>query len=369
MSTPFLTVGCKLMPYGGHTIPNNRQTFVDGKNVVCLGDRAMCNKHGLVKAVGGPYDPTTIIDGSPLALDGCKFSCGCIGLANQSRVVANNYSRGTLTERARAATLPAQSAYTTSNLTNNQPNELNGYYYNVNTGVFEGNITKGQGNLTDVFACSGKSSPEQFTEPKKVNISHIEFQKCAYVVQHESHSAGLECIYIAFTANNYAKQVKQSLYQLLMSSYSSVPTKIALSDTDINDKSKDARKGVLQAILGMPDPTHGATHWDGTDFFAWGLQSPYKDKKGNNKPHAKFREYKKISISKEIYDAVITETLKEYPSKSIRYNGVRYNIPAAVFQDKNNWINGNFEYITGAKSPKTLTAMVTAGHTIFWKAQ
>lgn len=80
----YLTVGSLLTPYGGVVLPNNRQTILDGKQVCCVGDKAMCNKHGLVKVVGRS-DPSTLDEGSPFALDGAMCTCGCKAVAMQSR--------------------------------------------------------------------------------------------------------------------------------------------------------------------------------------------------------------------------------------------------------------------------------------------
>lgn len=262
-----------------------------------------------------------------------------------------------------------------NNLVDDKKQELlNGYYYNIETGLFEGKISTGKGNQEDVYACNGKKSDIEFISPQKANITHKKFQECCKVVSHESGTATIECIYIAFTANNYAKETKTDLHSLLMSEYSTMPkeTKTPLPDTivsgDIEQKNRLSRKGVLKVYMGHEDPTNGATHWDGTDFLAWGLKSPYKYKDGTNKPHAKFREYNKISIPKTIYDEYLSGTLKEYPKARVKYSGITYDIPAEVFKNLKNWVNNNFEYNTGSKQTKSLVAKVTAGHTIFWKA-
>lgn len=244
----------------------------------------------------------------------------------------------------------------------------NGYYYNLATGLYEGRISNGVGDVNSVFACDGKKG-KTFVNPKKIAIKHKAFAECAKVVAHESGTATSECIYIAFTANNYAKRVKKSLHSLLMSTYSTMPKdqKTPLPDTPADGKAENpkyglARKGLLQVFLNQKDPTNGATHWDGTDFLAWGLKSPY------GKSHAKFREYKKITIPKAIYQKYLDGTLQKYPNAKVRYSGTYYAIPASVFNDKKNWTTGDFVYNTGAKSSQTLTATATAGHTIFWRA-
>lgn len=257
---------------------------------------------------------------------------------------------------------------TTATATKTSTKPQNGYYYNLSTGLFEGSVSNGTGDKDTVFACNGKNSNGTFINPQKISLKHRAFRECAKVVAHESGTATIECVYIAFTANNYAKRVKKDLHSLLMSGYSTMPKaeKTPLPDTPSsgteNPKYGLARKGLLQVFLGAKDPTNGATHWDGTDFLAWGLKSPY------GKAHAKFREYNKITIAKDIYQAYLQGTLKQYPNNRVRYSGVYYNIPASVFTEKKNWATGDFVYPTGSRVSQTLTATVTAGHTIFWRA-
>lgn len=49
---------------------------------------------------------------------------------------------------------------------------------------------------------------------------------------------------------------------------------------------------------------------------AWGLTSPYQN---NEKSHPKFREYKKITIPKAIYDGYLAANLKGHPKGTISY--------------------------------------------------
>lgn len=239
----------------------------------------------------------------------------------------------------------------------------NGYYYNINTGVFEGTISTSTGDKNRVFACTGLTKDNRFINPQKIELTHEEFQICATIIAEESGTATEECIYFAFTTSNWAKRKKTTLYKLLMTGYSSVPKakKVAMPDTANTPKGVLARKGLLQAQLGYPDPTGGATHWDGTDFLAQGLKAP------DGKPQNKFVEYKKITIPKTLYQYYLNETLKANPSKRISYKGKPYSIPAEVFLDKKNWATGDFIYETGAKSTQSITATVAAGLTIFWR--
>jgi len=76
--------------------------------------------------------------------------------------------------------------------TNTQPNSLqtvvvpdmakNGYYYNKNTGKFEGHLTTKTGDVNDVYACTGKSGDGEsatFSGAVKVNdLTHNQFARC-----------------------------------------------------------------------------------------------------------------------------------------------------------------------------------------------
>ncbi len=315
-----------------------------------------------------------IMYGQPVAYVNDLLSCGARILPQQSHVVGDSGGSSFLSSTPIFQPISSQQNIN-NNLMDSNNELLNGYYYNIETGLYEGRISNGKGNLEDVYACNGKKSDSEFISPQYANITHKKFQECSRVVSHESGTATIECIYIAFTAKNYAKQVKKDLHSLLMSGYSTMPTgtKTPLPDKPNSGKLEDpkyglARKGVLKVCLGEEDPAGGATHWDGTDFLAWGLESPYKYKNNTNKPHAKFREYKKIIIPKAIYDEFLAGSLKEYPKGRVKYGGIFYEIPAKVFKDNINWASGNFEYNTGSNVSKSLTAKVTAGHTIFWKA-
>lgn len=66
---------------GGRVVTFTPFTDVDGKGVARFGDKATCPTHkGTFPIVGG-CDPTTIIDGQPVALHGATLSCGCQVLA------------------------------------------------------------------------------------------------------------------------------------------------------------------------------------------------------------------------------------------------------------------------------------------------
>ena len=48
-------------------------------------------------------------------------------------------------------------------------------------------------------------------------------------------------------------------------------------------------------------------------------------------------------------------------------NKLKYEIPEAVFKDKDNWKTGDFYYETGVKTIYGIIATITAGKSIFWK--
>lgn len=244
-------------------------------------------------------------------------------------------------------------------------NKENGYYYNKNSGVFEGDIKDGNGNKDRVFACTGKNGDE-YENCQQLPITHSEFRVSSMIVRRETKTSGLECICIAFTARNRARREKKSIYKLLMSGYSSVPKneKKEMSLTVKDRESLDSRKGIILALLNEKDPTNGAEFWDGTDFIAWGLNNPW------GKSHAKFRQYTKIIINKVLFDKYVSEQKKTYTSGKVKYSGNYFPIPAPVFIDPKNWNDDHFVYVTGVKKPPSegqLEATIVAGHTIFWR--
>lgn len=230
----------------------------------------------------------------------------------------------------------------------------NGFYYNKDTGIFEGSVTDCIGDETRVFSCLGKNA-DKYIEPKQINISNKEFLISANIIAHESGTEGEECICIAFTTRNRSRKVRKSIYHLLMSGYSSVPNnekKEMKLDTQ-DKKSLDARVGLIAALLDGKDPTNGAEFWDGTDFLAWG-----------NK-HNKFKEYTKIKFSKDLYSKYLNNQGKQKTS----YNGRVYEIPHKIFLDKKYWRNDVFEYSTSIKKPPAegeLIGSKVSGKTIFW---
>ena len=212
------------------------------------------------------------------------------------------------------------------------------------------------GNIT------GYKGLSQFTD------NHTQFQISSAIVKQEGTTADAkEYLWIAHTASNAAKESKTSLYKKLMSGYSSVPKskKTPLSTSDNSTTAKAARAGVINVMSGGTDPTGGATLWDGTDFLAWGLNSP------NGTPQNKFEEYHTITIPQRIYNDFLDSQLSQYPKGTVKYYGEKYTIPASVFTDKANWQNGSFIYSwsNASRSPRNLKATGAAGHSIFWRTE
>jgi len=101
---------------GGQVVTASPFTDIDGKGVARVNDKASCPKHqGTFPIVDG--DPTTIIDGHPVALHGSKLACGCTVLAvQQVRVLmaAGAACGGRVDSVTATATATAVAATTTS---------------------------------------------------------------------------------------------------------------------------------------------------------------------------------------------------------------------------------------------------------------
>jgi RHS repeat-associated protein len=215
-----------------------------------------------------------------------------------------------------------------------------------------------------VYLASGINADGSFENSQDLGITHTQFQTISNIVKHEGVTQNSqEYLWIAHTANNAAGSTGK-LYSKLMSGYSSVDksNKVPLSTTSNSTTANYARAAVIDVMSGGADPTGGAMFWDGTDFIAWGLNSP------NGTPQNKFEEYKNITISSTIMNNFLQNTYNlRYHDATVRYGKTRYLIPADVFSDLNNWSNGNFNYSTGAKKPYGIEATGTFGLSIFWK--
>lgn len=238
---------------------------------------------------------------------------------------------------------------------------IDGYIYSQN-GSFLGK-TFNPSNV--VYIAESKDDSDNYINAKElINITHEEFQISSAIVKHEGtdDKSPEEYIWIAHSANNYATKKGKSLYQILMTSYSSVPKseKVPLPYSKEDVISNFARKAVASVYLN-PDPTNGATLWDGTDFIAWGLISP------NGTPQNKFEEYYRITIDSSTYQSFLSAQLLKYKGGKVKYYGKYYDIPSMVFKESKNWTSGDFVYDTGYSRRKMIVATGTRGRSIFWR--
>lgn len=227
-------------------------------------------------------------------------------------------------------------------------------------GVFVGNYDTEKNNVAVIEHdyVLGRDSITEFA------ISPREFNTIARIVRLESLLGDPEeVLYIAHTANNRARELGISMYSLLMTSYSSVKSwhKTELNPLDTSLDACNTRAAVLDVLLGNPDPTHGATFWDGTDFLAWGLHSP------NGTPQNKFEEYNCIEIPLEVFTSYLYNHQLRYRDQLVRYSRREYEFPAAVFTEGTNWNGNNFAFYTSSVSPYQIEATATAGYSIFWR--
>lgn len=239
-----------------------------------------------------------------------------------------------------------------------------GHYYD-----FEGNYL-GTDSLDDekVYIAtnldSTKLGKERFVLARDLGVKHYQFAVAANIIRHESvDGEELEVLYIAHTVHNRAMELEGEMYSLLMTGYSSVPRRLKkeMRTDDSRFGSNNTRAAVIDVLLGKPDPTDGATFWDGTDFLAWGLRSP------NGTPQNKFEEYKSIEIPMDVFYEYLHRHCDKYPWDYVRYYGRTYQFPAKVFTVEDHWVGQSFKYNTGADVPYGIKATVTAGLTIFWK--
>jgi RHS repeat-associated protein len=195
-------------------------------------------------------------------------------------------------------------------------------------------------------------------------VTDTEFRVIANIIRQEGVTTDArEYLWIAHTANNEATANHRTLYGILQTGFSSVRDKTTLLATGNSSVEANAsRAGVIDVLAGGADPTGGARRWDGDDFLAWGLHSP------NGTPQNKFEEFTTIDIPGATYNSYLRAQQAEF-GNSIRFGRTTYTIPAAVFTNNANWVNGNFHYVTGSRTATHggLTATGTAGRSIFWR--
>ncbi len=233
----------------------------------------------------------------------------------------------------------------------------------------------GTDNNTDdfVYLSTGRNSDGTFADVERLDISKHHFDRIANIIKKEGASNNpKEYLYIAHTIRNRAKTRKTTMWNLLRTKYSSVDDKD--KDTPISKVNSgnalSARAALIDVLSGNPDPTDGSEYWDGTDFLAWGLKSPYKYDNGEIKPHAKFREYNTITISDNIFSQYCNSQMIAYKGR-VNYKGKPYNLPQDVFLDPENWNSNGFQYSwPGSASIRfNLVATHAVGKTIFWRPE
>jgi hypothetical protein len=159
-----------------------------------------------------------------------------------------------------------------------------------------------------------------------------------------------ESLWLAHTANNRGQKSGKGLNGVLMSGYSSVSNKTPLSDKNNNTRANNARAGVLNVLTGGSDPTGGAEYWDGTDFLA------------NGTSHAKFSQYKNISINNEDFS-------NYYDAVTSKYS-INQTASGTLFNNSNNWSSKGYNFNTGLTGKDgvyyNLKSTGVQGQSIFW---
>lgn len=94
----------------------------------------------------------------------------------------------------------------------------------------------------------------------KLPVTNDAFEKISGVIKKEGETNDPnEYIDLAHASKNYADEKHKNLESLLLSSYSSVPNKTPLSNSDNSVIDNYARAGVIDALANPVDPTSGAT--------------------------------------------------------------------------------------------------------------
>lgn len=200
--------------------------------------------------------------------------------------------------------------------------EIGDYYDKNGNWLFTDNIKDEKVYLaTPTTTADGSTN----YEVKDLGITHTQFKIISNIVKQEGATDDTnEYLYIAHASNNEAQATNRSLYGTVMTAYSSVTNKTALSTTDSSGRANAARAGVIDVLSGGADPTSGARFWDGTDFLAKGLSQN------------KFQEYDSVVIREDVFNAY----LNSQGSNSARFSGRQYPLPNEVFdknKNPNNW--------------------------------
>ncbi len=182
----YITVGCATT--GGGKVVTGQNTFlIDGRAIACLGDQATCPTHKRIARIVSGCDPHMIINNKAAALANALLDCGCHCIPNQNLVVGDNGGGFNIAAGSTDEPVFYFNDPNINSLVAEKEDLLNGFYYNVDTGFFEGEITKGKGSIQDVYTCTSKKSAEKFEGIKKVPISnHNKFIFEASIIYGES---------------------------------------------------------------------------------------------------------------------------------------------------------------------------------------
>lgn len=182
----YITVGCATT--GGGKVVTGQNTFlIDGRAIACLGDQATCPTHKRIARIVSGCDPHMIINNKAAALANALLDCGCHCIPNQNLVVGDNGGGFNIAAGGTDEPVFYFNDPNINSLVAEKEDLLNGFYYNVDTGFFEGEITKGKGSIQDVYTCTSKKSAEKFEGIKKVPITnHTNFIMKASVIYGES---------------------------------------------------------------------------------------------------------------------------------------------------------------------------------------
>lgn len=155
---------------GGTVVSGSPYRVLYGKNVARLGDKVSCPKNGHTNCVIIEGDPSWLVDGKPVALEGHLTSCGAV-LFSTLKEVDRSYEGSGAASTAITKTNAAPTAFTTNN----------------------GNKNWIKFTLDEVGSCAGlectahfddgskmqgtfnKDNQISFTDVSGKNVNHIEF--------------------------------------------------------------------------------------------------------------------------------------------------------------------------------------------------
>lgn len=193
----------------------------------------------------------------------------------------------------------------------------NGYYYNKN-GKFEVkiNIANNKGNSNDVYVCDKKGNEKgTFFNAIKLDITHEIFCYIAGVIKAEDSSSfesAAATTQATFNAVKFEKGDELSIKQqgelakkLLSTGYSTATSKKMLEDSENDNFSNNARKGLIHVLQGKKDYSEEGILWDGIDFADKGIA------------HNKAKKDGGISITRELWLKFVTDSEYKLDSKGV----------------------------------------------------